>query len=76
MDLGDRVLRSAVRAEPIRARLEIRLKDGLERCFQARLDHPVGHGGDGGFILLLLQSRLGWIWFVAIRAGRGVALMV
>ena len=46
VDLGDRVLRSAVRAEPIRARLEIRLEDGLEYCFQARLDHPVGHGGN------------------------------
>ena len=46
VDLGDRVLRSSVRAEPIRARLEIRLEDGLEYCFQARLDHPVGHGGN------------------------------
>jgi hypothetical protein len=25
---------------------------------------------------LSLQSRLGWIWFVAIGAGRGAALMV
>jgi len=40
------------------------------------LRNSVRDGRDGGFILLLLQSRLGWIWFVAIRAGRGVALMV
>jgi site-specific DNA recombinase len=30
VDLGDRVVRAPVRAEPIRARLEIRLEDGLE----------------------------------------------
>ena len=51
MDFGNCVLRPAVRAEPIRARLEIRLKDGLEHQFQASLDHPVGDGGDGDFIL-------------------------
>jgi site-specific DNA recombinase len=44
LDLGDRVLRAAVRAEPVRARLEIRLEDGLEHQLQGRLDHPVGHG--------------------------------
>ena len=46
VDLGDRVLRASVRAEPVRARLEIRLEDGLEHQLQARLDHPVGDGGN------------------------------
>jgi hypothetical protein len=30
VDLGDRVMRAPVLAEPIGARLEVRLKDGLE----------------------------------------------
>jgi hypothetical protein len=46
MDLGYCVLRPAVRAKPIRARLKIRLEDGLEHQFQACLDHAVGDGGD------------------------------
>src|SRR5260370_33535005 len=74
MDFGNCVLRPAVRAEPIRARLEISLKDGLEHQFQACLDHPVGDGGDGDFILSLLQSRAGRIWFLAIGAGHGAAV--
>src|SRR6266536_2249230 len=41
MDLGDRVLSAPVRAEPIRARLKIRLEDRLEHQLQASLDHPV-----------------------------------
>src|ERR1700746_1701767 len=49
MDLGNCVLRPAVRAEPIRARLEIRLEDGLEHQFQACLDHPVGDSGNPEF---------------------------
>jgi site-specific DNA recombinase len=44
LDLGDCVLCAAVRAEPVRARLEIRLEDGLEHQLQGRLDHPVGYG--------------------------------
>ncbi len=46
LDLGDRVLRAAVRAEPVRARLEVRLEDGFEHQLEGGLDHPVGHGGD------------------------------
>src|ERR1035437_4018314 len=42
MDLGDRVMRAPVRPEPIRARLEIRLEDGLEHQFQACLDYAIG----------------------------------
>ena len=46
VDLGDRVVRAAVRAEPVRARLEVRLEDGFEHQLERGLDHPVGHGGD------------------------------
>ena len=49
MDLGDRVLRAPVRAEPVRARLEIRLEDGFEHQLQAGLDHAVGDGGNTEF---------------------------
>jgi hypothetical protein len=38
VDLGDRVVSAAVRAEPIRARLEIRLEDRFEHRLQAGLD--------------------------------------
>jgi hypothetical protein len=52
----------------------------LHRLLQPGRDHslrdPVRDSRDGGFILPLLQSRLGWIWFAAIGAGQGVALMV
>src|SRR6266851_8512346 len=44
MDLGDRVVCAPVGAEPIRARLEIRLEDRFEYCFQAGLDHAVRDG--------------------------------
>ena len=44
MDLGYRVVRAAVRAEPVRARLEVRLEDGLQHQLERGLDHPVGHG--------------------------------
>ncbi len=44
VDLSDRVLRAPVRAEPIRARLEIRLENRLQHQFQASLDHAVGDG--------------------------------
>jgi hypothetical protein len=46
VDLGDCVVRAAVRAEPVRARLEVRLEDGFEHQLEGGLDHPVGHGGD------------------------------
>jgi len=46
MDLGDRVVGTPVRAKPIRARLEVRLEDGFQHCFQAGLGHSVGDGGD------------------------------
>jgi site-specific DNA recombinase len=46
VDLGDRVVRAAARAEPVRARLEVRLEDGLEHQLESGLDRPVGHGGD------------------------------
>ena len=46
LDLGDRVVRAAVRAEPVRARLEVRLEDGFEHQLEGGLDHPVGHGRD------------------------------
>ena len=35
MDLGYRVVRAAVRAEPVRARLEVRLEDGFEHELEA-----------------------------------------
>jgi hypothetical protein len=44
VDLGDRVVRTPVRAEPIRARFEIRLEDRLEHQFQACLNHAVSDG--------------------------------
>jgi hypothetical protein len=46
VDLGDRVLRAPVRAEPIRARLEVRLENRLKNCLQASLDHPVSDSGN------------------------------
>ncbi len=51
VDLGDRVLRAPFRAEPVRARLEIRLEDGFEHQLQACLNHAVGDSGDVRFIL-------------------------
>src|ERR1019366_8231949 len=49
VDLGDRVLRTPVRAEPVRARLEIRLEDGFEHKLQACLDPPFSDGGNSEF---------------------------
>src|SRR5208283_6120608 len=49
MDFGNCVLRPAVRAEPVRARLEIRLENGLEHQFQACLYHAVGDSGNSEF---------------------------
>jgi hypothetical protein len=53
MDLGDRVVRTPVRAETIRARFEIRLENGFKHQLQACLDQPVRKSRDGGFILPL-----------------------
>ena len=47
MRLGDRVVRAPARAEPVRARLEVRLENGFEHQLQRRLDHSVCHGGSG-----------------------------
>jgi hypothetical protein len=76
VDLGDRVLSTPPGPEPIRARLKAGLEDRLQHQLQRRLDNPVRNRGDGDFILPLLQSRLGLIWFVAIGAGHGRALTV
>ena len=46
MDLGDRVLRSALRAEAIGTRLEVRLEDRLEHQLQRGLHDPVARGRD------------------------------
>jgi hypothetical protein len=59
VNLSDRVLRPAPRAEAIGAWLEIRLEDRLEHQLQSRLRDPVPNGRDGVFILPLLQSWVG-----------------
>src|SRR5271166_2392435 len=46
MDLSNRVVRTPVRPEAIRARLEIRLEDRLQHQLKASLDHPVSNGRD------------------------------
>ena len=46
VDLGDRVLRSAPRAEAVGTRLEVRLEDRLEHQLQSRLHDPVPNGRD------------------------------
>jgi DNA invertase Pin-like site-specific DNA recombinase len=46
VDLRDRVLGSPVRAEPVRARREVRLEDGLQNQLERRLHDPVGDSGD------------------------------
>ncbi len=66
VDLSDRVLRPAPRAEAIGAWLEIRLEDRLEHQLQGRLHDPVPNGRDGRFILPLLQLGSG----IAGRDGR------
>lgn len=42
--LGDRIVSSAVRAEPVGTREEIRFEYRLQHQFQGRLDHSVCHG--------------------------------
>jgi hypothetical protein len=76
VDLGDRVLSPAPGAEAVTDRLEIRLEDRLQDQHQRGLHQPVHRGRDGDFILPLLQSHLGWIWFLAVGAGQGPTLMV
>ena len=44
--LGHRVMRSAIRAEPVGTREKIRLEDRLQHQLQGRLDHPIRHGRD------------------------------
>jgi hypothetical protein len=44
VDLGDCVLCTSARGEPVRARLEVGLEDRLQHGLEAGLDHPVGHG--------------------------------
>src|SRR5215217_3562504 len=46
MDLSDRILSATVRPKPIRARFEVRLEDGFQHRLEARLHHPVSHGGN------------------------------
>ena len=46
VDLGDRVMGTPVRAEPVRARQEVRLEDGLEHRLESGLDDPVGDSRD------------------------------
>jgi site-specific DNA recombinase len=46
MDLGDRVVCATVGTEPVRARLEVRLEDGFEHQFEARLNDPVRDSGN------------------------------
>ena len=44
MNLGNGVLGPALRAEAVTARLEIRLKDGLQHQLQRSLHRPVDSG--------------------------------
>src|SRR5215207_6210611 len=39
-------MRASIGAEPVRARLEVRLKDRFQHCLARGLHHPVEHGGD------------------------------
>ena len=66
LDLGDRIVRTAARAEPVRARLEVRLEDGLEHELEGSLDYPVANGRDGRFILPLLSWRVGIFLFPGV----------
>src|SRR6266536_3557987 len=67
----DRVMAAAARPEPIRARFEPGLPLGFQRVTDPSLVTAVRDHGDGDFILPLLQSCLGLIWFLAIGAGHG-----
>jgi hypothetical protein len=61
VDLGDRVMGAPPGPEPVRARQEICLKDGLQDQLERRLDDPVPDARDGRFILpLLIGADLCW----------------
>src|SRR5664280_2425965 len=57
MNLSNRVLCSAVRTKPIRARKEIRLEDGFQHCLEACLDHPIDHSGNAQLAQLTARFR-------------------
>ena len=57
VDFGDRVMRAPVRAEPVRARLEVGLEDGFQHQFERGLHHPVGHGRDAQLAELAARLR-------------------
>ncbi len=48
--------------------MEVGLEDRFQHQLEGCLDHPVGHGRDGVFILPLMQSGFGvvrrgeWSW--------------
>ena len=67
VDLGDRVLRPALRAEAVAARLEVRLEDRLEHQLEGGLHHPVPHGRDAE-TAALSPPALG---IIRSRTGRG-----
>jgi hypothetical protein len=46
VDLGERVVGASARAEPVRARFEVRLEDGFEHQLERGLDHAVADGRD------------------------------
>jgi hypothetical protein len=62
------------RPEPVRSGFEPGLPLRFQRVTDPLLVAAVHEHGDGDFILLLLQSRLGWIWRFAIGAGYETAL--
>jgi hypothetical protein len=51
--------RRPLRPKPIRTRHKVRLENRFQHDLGRLLGHPVPHRGDGCFILLLLQSRVG-----------------
>src|SRR5260370_6796761 len=73
---GQRVMGTSPGTITVAVAVEDRLHPLLQQHGDRRLRNPVRHIWDGDFILPLLQSCLGWIWFLAIGAGRGAALMV
>jgi hypothetical protein len=70
VDLRHRVVGPAPGTEPVGAREEIRLEDRLQHQLQGRLGHPVPDGGDGDFILPLLQTCVGMF-----RVGAGQVVL-
>ena len=72
----DRIQRGLARPVAVGVRVEHRFHLRLQVKPGYRLGDPVGYGRDGDFILPLLQSHLGWIWFLAVGTGQGPTLMV